>query len=400
MGQKDDIMVGTTHPWIDFRFEVKKLNQEAWIALGECASKCEHIANTPLPPAVFEDLHLLYLSKGVQATTAIEGNTLTEEEVRLAVENALELPPSKEYLAQEVRNILEAINLISKRFEDGIEDIIQLDTLCEYNAMVLCNLDVEDGVSPGKLRDYNVGVGKYQAPKHKEVPRLTERLCEKLNSLNITSTGLNKTILGILKAVFAHLYVAWIHPFGDGNGRTARLLEFDILLRAGVPTPAVHLLSNYYNMTRSEYYRQLDVASRERKAYSFVTYAIVGFRDGLREQLDRINQHVRNVVWVNYVHESFTGRKTEAWRRRRDVVLEVSEQKEPVEIRDIPVLSTRLREYYRKKTERTLHRDVNELLKMFLLKHSVDGKGLVANRGLMDTFLPLRRRTDERDQQQ
>ncbi len=38
--------------------------------------------------------------------------------------------------------------------------------------------------------------------------------------------------------------MAWIHPFGDGNGRTARLLEFLILARCGmVPLPAAHLLS-------------------------------------------------------------------------------------------------------------------------------------------------------------
>lgn len=36
-------------------------------------------------------------------------------------------------------------------------------------------------------------------------------------------------------AILAHLYLAWIHPFGDGNGRIARFLEFEIMLRAGIP---------------------------------------------------------------------------------------------------------------------------------------------------------------------
>ncbi|NOY75701.1 MAG: hypothetical protein GXP32_07900 [Kiritimatiellaeota bacterium] len=31
----------------------------------------------------------------------------------------------------------------------------------------------------------------------------------------------------------AHVYIAWIHPFGDGNGKTARLMEFYLLLRSG-----------------------------------------------------------------------------------------------------------------------------------------------------------------------
>ena len=43
----------------------------------------------------------------------------------------------------------------------------------------------------------------------------------------------------LVRAMMAHLYLAWIHTFGDGNGRTARLLEFLILARSGkVPLPA------------------------------------------------------------------------------------------------------------------------------------------------------------------
>lgn len=49
--------------------------------LGEAASKCEHIAGVPLRPSVAQELHRLYLAKGALATTAIEGNTLTENEV-------------------------------------------------------------------------------------------------------------------------------------------------------------------------------------------------------------------------------------------------------------------------------------------------------------------------------
>ena len=62
----------------------------------------------------------------------------------------------------------------------------------------------------------------------------------------------------VIQAIVAHVYIAMIHPFGDGNGRTARLIEFYILLRAGLPDMASHILSNHYNDTRQEYYRRLD----------------------------------------------------------------------------------------------------------------------------------------------
>ncbi len=62
-------------------------------------------------------------------------------------------------------------------------------------------------------------------------------------------------------ASLAHLYLAWIRPFGDGNGRTARLCEYLVLVTSGAPTSAAHLISNHCNKTRNEYYRQLQFAS-------------------------------------------------------------------------------------------------------------------------------------------
>ena len=86
-------------------------------------------------------------------------------------------------------------------------------------------------------------------------------------------------VMPILSAILAHLYLAWIHPFGDGNGRSARLLEFGVLLTGRVPTVAAHLLANFYNDTRSEYYRQLRIASESGgdvvpKDYSGILLAI------------------------------------------------------------------------------------------------------------------------------
>ena len=101
-----------THPWINFRINLKDAPAKLWIQLGECQSKCEHIARVPLRPKTAEDLYTLYLAKGVLASTAIEGNTLSEEEVLKHLEGKLKLPPSRQYLTKEIDNIVEACNLI------------------------------------------------------------------------------------------------------------------------------------------------------------------------------------------------------------------------------------------------------------------------------------------------
>ncbi|MGH3941387.1 MAG: Fic family protein [Pseudonocardiaceae bacterium] len=87
-------------------------------------------------------------------------------------------------------------------------------------------------------------------------------------------------------ATLAHLYIAWIHPFGDRNGRTARLLECAILAHSGVvPWVSSNLLSDHYNRTRSRYYQRLERASRERDVRGFIT-VVLSLPTGSRDNPD------------------------------------------------------------------------------------------------------------------
>jgi Fic family protein len=71
-----------THPFIDFPLNRLRLSAPDWMNLGEARSKCEHLAGVPIQPDVARNLARVTLIKGAVATTAIEGNTLTEDEVR------------------------------------------------------------------------------------------------------------------------------------------------------------------------------------------------------------------------------------------------------------------------------------------------------------------------------
>jgi hypothetical protein len=196
-------------------------------------------------------------------------------------------------------------------------------------------------------------------------------------------------MVGIMKAIMAHLYLAWIHPFGDGNGRTARLIEYRILLRCGVPSPAVHLLSNHYNLTRAEYYRQLDRASASGGDYlPFFEYALRGFADGLREQISHIRKFQLVVVWRNYVHELFGERKTDVDRRRRDLVLALTDKQDCVRMGQIPTLNARMALHYGAKGRMVLNRDLNELKDMGLVERNTNGSR--ARIEIVEAFLPFR----------
>jgi len=387
-----------THPWISFRCELAKAGVDLWLLLGEAASKCEHISRVPLRPVTAQALHQLYLAKGAAATTAIEGNTLSEEEVLRAVEGRLVVPPSKQYLKQEVENIIAACNGMGAQLAEGTLPALSARLLCDYNRQVLTRLPVNEEVKPGELRTHSVVVGQvYRGAPAQDCPHLLDRLCRWLNSPEFQAPDPSNpgtdTVYAILRSVVAHLYLAWIHPFGDGNGRTARLLEFHILLSAGVPSPAAHLLSNHYNQTRAEYYRQLDHASRSGgDIVPFIGYAVRGFVDGLREQLEKIWMQQWDVVWRNFVHEQFQNRNSSSHTRQRDLALDLGDVGEWIEVGKITELTPRLAKAYAGKTPKTVQRDVNALVEMGMVTR--EDRKVRARREIILAFLPLRRKTD------
>lgn len=381
----------STHPWINFKMNTREFDFKLWMLLGEAQSKCEHIAGTPLKPEIAEELHRVYLFKGASATTAIEGNTLSEEDARAYVEKKIDLPPSKKYLGKEIENIVDAFNFIIDHVGKGKADLIKSEDIHHYNRETLKNLELpgEIKITPGKIRKYSVHVATYRGAPPEDCEFLLQKTCDWLNDKSFTLGEEYRIASGILKAIVAHIYIAWIHPYGDGNGRTARLLEFQILLEAGVPSPAAHLLSNHYNQTRSEYYRQLDMAGRSGDIVPFIKYALRGFVDGLASQLTTIRGQILEGTWINYVHECFKNKNGPAQERRRHLILDLSKQAEPVPLSRLNYISPRIAESYARANPKTIYNDVKELISEGLM---VQGeKGCEANSKIIRAFLPLKK---------
>ncbi len=375
-----------THPWINFQLDLRERDYTLWFQLGEVQAKCEQVAGALLLPEDGERLHHVYLAKGALATTAIEGNTLSEEDALGLVRGELELPPSKEYLGQEIRNIVKACNKIPEGILSGDLAKLTVDRIMDLNTMVLHDLPLKDEVSPGLIRVHDVGVGRYRGPPHQDCEHLLKRLCSWLNVESFLPNAELRIASGVLKSIVAHLYLAWIHPFGDGNGRTARLVEFQLLLLSGVPTAAAHLLSTHYNMTRREYYRQLDLASKSGgDVIPFIQYALQGLRDGLNEQLQTIRAQQFHVFWINHVHNLFRQKEGSTDLRRRQLIIDLTEETEPVPIVRLRYISPRTAEAYAGKTDNTIRRDDNALEKMELIRRS--DEGVEINRERMSAFL-------------
>ncbi len=267
-----------------------------------------------------------------------------------------------------------------------------------FNEQVLSGLPLPTNVIPGAIRTYPVGVGSYPGAPAEDCEYLLARLCEFLNHERSQASELDETSVSVLLAVMAHLYIAWIHPFGDGNGRTARLVEFMLLLHGGVPAPAAHLLSNHYSTTRQRYYEELDRASRSGgDVLPFLQYAIQGLRDGLRSQLGEIRSLQLRLVWRDFVTQKLeaqrAGQSAEVRARRRELVLALSEQAEPVPVGQIGQLSVAMATAFSPKTRKTLARDLNYLARLGLIELS-GGKARVRMEQVT-AFLPPRRRSQQ-----
>lgn len=385
-----------THPWINFRLDFADFNYTLWMLLGRVQAKCSTLRKTPINPNIAHELRQIYLVKGALATTAIEGNTLTEEQVQRYLENQLKLPPSREYMGQEILNVVEGYNQITHEVLGNEIQPFTPERIKAYNALLLRDLPLDEGVVPGEIREHNVTVGRYRGVLVEDCADALQDYCDKLLNVQWEVPADYKMAFEIIRAILAHLYLAWIHPFGDGNGRTARLLEFEILLRAGLPDIAAHLLSNHYNLTKSEYYRHLDKASKSGGDISdFISYALQGFVDGLREQLEIIQFEQLKTQWQQYIYQAFTNKSDKLALRQRGLLLELSKiyfgkasltEPNPIPLEQLQLLSPEIVRLYAALSERTMKRDLQDLEKQDLVL--VDKTGILPRLDRLTAFLP------------
>lgn len=345
--------------------------------LGQCEAYAVTLTHMPLRPELHDLLLAVALQKGAQATTAIEGNTLSEEEVA-RVADGENLPASKEYQEREVRNVLDAMNELLNEVADRDEvTLVSEELLKRLHYSIGKELGEHFDAIPGRFREDARVVGNiYRCPDHVDVPGLVEKLCGWLRSEFHFETGKQSLSEAIVQAIVAHVYLEWIHPFGDGNGRTGRLVEFYILLRAGLPDIACHILSNHYNLTRSEYYRQIRSAHDQRDLSEFIEYAVQGLRDGLYETLGKVQSTLFATAWRSYIYDRFAPvkmRKRVVFKRRRDLALAMPIDRAAT-AEEVAFSSPDLSRAYATLTPTTLARDFQHLQELGLAVRTSEGE--------------------------
>jgi Fic family protein len=381
--------VKNTFDHISFRAKWN-LSEKTVNLLGQCYAYINSMLNIPIRPDYHRQLLTVSLNKGALATTAIEGNTLTEKDLA-QIKDGRDLEPSRKYQQQEVENVLSAFNIILEELiREKKPETISPELIRRFNEMVGRNIGEAFGGEPGHLRRRNVVVGAiYRPPSFELVEEFVQKLCGWLMRY-FHYTQEQNFDEAVIEAIVTHVYIAWIHPFMDGNGRTARLLEFYLLMRAGVPGIASHILSNHYNNTRTVYYRQLQHATETGDLSTFIQYALEGFRDGLEHTIMVIHQDQTELTWNNYVHDIIEKMQSEGKNRKTLQRIHQLAYYIPADrflsLDEIAILNSKIIGEYRKYNPITLRRDLDLLVGKELLK--TEKNKFRANYELLHGLLP------------
>jgi Fic family protein len=224
------------------------------VALGRIEAARAVIEVLPLPPDEGLKLRLRAVQKHTRSSTAIEGNALGEREFRRAVVQAG--PRQGAEAEQEVRNYWLALERVEE-FADGGQPPDQA-FVKELHAMVIVRL--RGRRSPSRYREVECPVVDsatrtvdYAPPEPKDVSPLMHGLEAWLHDAR------TQTLPGPVRAaILSHRFLS-IHPFEDGNGRTARLLATAELWRSGYRMRGFFSFEEFFEADRAQYYRSLQM---------------------------------------------------------------------------------------------------------------------------------------------
>lgn len=211
-------------------------------------------------------------TRNVHASTAIEGNPLTLEQVR-ALEEGREPAASDKRSRREVVNYFAGLRYVEKRV--NLEPL-RHDDLFELHRILAG--EVMDQGEAGRYRTINVRVGNYVPPIADDVSRL---MFELLDWWNRHAGELSP----VLSSAILHYRFEAVHPFADGNGRTGRALALWELYRRGFDTHHIFSVDEYYWEDRPRYYSALAAV---RESGEDLTAWLEYCTEGLRQTLEKV----------------------------------------------------------------------------------------------------------------
>ena len=229
------------------------LNNDILKTLIEIEKNKTILERTKVPVELSNKFRKNTRKRSSYASNAIEGNPLSYEQAENVIESK-----NRHFLKleQEIRNYYLALEFLSKKIKKKIP--FSIDLLLEVQKQIVSGessekIGLRGAMPPGVLfavYDSKTGIPKYIPPEYSEVPKLLKELEGYINESDDHP---------IIKAAVLHYQLVTIHPFEDGNGRTARIMSNYLLSYYGYGFKEIGSLEEYFSYDLEEYYSSLQM---------------------------------------------------------------------------------------------------------------------------------------------
>lgn len=267
-------------------------------ALTEAKAAVVSLKTIPFQRIWVEKLQDIQLKREVAGTSRIEGADFTDNELDIALQ---ESPQQLHTRSQrQAHAAVQTYRWIAKLPDDFP---IDAELIRNVHRFIVTGAD-DDHCEPGAIRqrDQNVFFG---LPQHRGAEGGDE--CEQ--AFAALSAAISHEFKGhdlLVQALALHYHFGAMHPFLDGNGRTARALEALMLQRAGLRDTLFIAMSNYYYDEKSAYLRALtDVRASGHDLTAFLLFGLKGIALQCTRLFTAIRTNVLKALYRNMMHELF-----------------------------------------------------------------------------------------------
>ena len=268
--------------------------------LVSASATVHSLTTTPYQRSWVEKLQAVQLKMEAAGTSRIEGADFTENELEAAVDLNVSI---EDLITRSQRQARAAAKTYTWIAELPSDHPITEDLVREIHARVVQDCD-DDHCEPGALRkaDYNVlfGVPRHRgceggAPCERAFGSLIQAVREEFSRHD-----------PLVQALAFHYHLAAMHPFMDGNGRTARAVEALMLQRAGLRDTAFVAMSNYYYDEKSSYLSVLsDVRAKGHDMTPFLVFGLKGISSQCQRLFREIRRHMQKALFRNTMFDLF-----------------------------------------------------------------------------------------------
>ncbi len=323
------------------------------------------IKDLPILPELSARLEEEIIRKSIFGTAAIEGNPLSEEKVAQIIAD-MDTTKPMEIAEKEIKNLKKAYDYLATiEHMPEVKFKLDEDQIKKIHQIITDGLEMKDNI-PGLYRHHQVYVGNrehggiYTPPKNfTDIENLMKEFVKWINSEEIISLDPE------IRAALAHYHFALIHPFGNGNGRTARIIEALTLTAAGIKYMPI-MLSNFYYRHIDEYFMVFSSSKQnhENDITPFLEFVLRGVIESLMNIKDNIIYFIRKFTLRDYY--AFLREKKIITQRQHDFLIILLENMKTFSLSDLSNVSP-FNVLYRTVSERTARRDLQRLCDRSLL---------------------------------